>query len=131
MPSGYAMYRLGHSSVRDQRVLDKLAPVGDDPSAVLPRALDAVVALAKAQGIELEVPDVQPPPGGMTQPVSDFKKRQSAASAQVGSSARSTRAATGGAGGGAGAWLFALPVGLLVLAAAALIGRSRRRERAS
>jgi hypothetical protein len=127
MPSGYAMFRLGHSSVRDQRVLDKLAPAGENPSAVLPTALDAVVALAEAQGIKVSVPDIQPPPGGMTQPLSDFEKRRSAG-AQVGSTPRSTRAAT--SGGGAAAWLFALPVALLVLAAAALIGRNRRRERA-
>jgi hypothetical protein len=119
MPSGYAMYRLGHSSVRDQRVLDKLEPAGENPATVLPKALDAVVALAAARDIELTVPDVDPPPGGVTQPGSHFAQRQAAA--QTGSGSRVTT-------GGGNAWLFALPVILLVVAASVLIGRRRLRE---
>jgi hypothetical protein len=125
MPSGYAIYRLGHSSVRDQRVLDKLEPAGEDPAAVLPSALDAVVALARARAIALTVPDVAAPPGGVKQPGSHFASR--AAAAQTGSGSRSTRAAT--SGGGSGAWLFALPVVALVAAAGVLIVRGRRRDR--
>lgn len=127
MPSGYAMYRLGHSSVRDQRVLDKLDPVGEDPAAVLPNALDAVVALASARGIKLTVPEAEPPPGGVTQPGSHFAQRTAA---QTGSASRSTRPATSGGSEG-GAWLFALPVIALVAAAGALIGRGRLRERSA
>jgi hypothetical protein len=110
--------------VRDQRVLDRLDPAGEDPAAVLPRALDAVVALADARGIELTVPDVAAPPGGVKQPGSHFAQR---AAATTGSASRSTRAAT--SGGGGGAWLFAVPVIALVAAAGVLIVRGRRRDR--
>jgi hypothetical protein len=126
MPSGYAMYRLGHSSVRDQRILDKLDPVGEDAAAVLPSALDAVVALAGAHGIKLAVPEIAPPPGGVTQPGSHFAQRTAA---RTGSVSRSTRRAT--SGGGGGAWLFALPVVALVAAAGVLIGRGRLRDRSA
>jgi hypothetical protein len=126
MPSGYAIYRLGHSSVRDQRVLDRLGPAGEDPAGVLPKALAAVVALAGAHGVKLTLPDVAPPAGGIKQPGSHFAQR---AAAQTGSGSRSTRPAP--SGGGSGAWLFALPVVALVLAAGVLIVRRRLRERSA
>ena len=92
--------------VRDQRVLDKLAPAGADPAAVLPGALDAVVALAGARGIELtRARTSTPAPGGVKQPGSHFA---AASGRATGSASRSTRPAT--SGGGGGAWLFALPV---------------------
>jgi hypothetical protein len=126
MPSGYAIYRLGHSSVREQRLLDKLDPAGEDPATVLSSALDAVVALAGARGIALTVPDVTPPPGGVTQPGSHYAQRTAAS---TGSASRSTRPAT--SGGGGAAWLFALPVIALVVGAGVLIGRGRLRERST
>jgi hypothetical protein len=102
MPSGYAIHRPGEPSAREQRVLDRVAPVGEDPSAVLPGAMAAVQRLAAAHGLELEIPDVEPPPGGMTQPVSHFESQQAAPPAADPS------------GDGEG-WLVALPL-LAVLA---------------
>ena len=72
MPNGYGIYRLGHSGVREQRLLERLRPARK-ASAMLPRAIDAVRRLAAAQGVELATPDVKPPPGGVKQPQSHFE----------------------------------------------------------
>ena len=104
MPSGYAIHRPGQPSAREQRVLDRVEPAGEDPAAVLPGAMAAVQRLAAARGVELQIPDVEPPPGGMTQPVSHFASQQAA-----------PPPAPDGGGGG---WLFALPL----LAAAGVAG---------
>jgi hypothetical protein len=110
MPSGYAIHRPGESSAREQRILDRVEPAGSDPGAVLPGAMAAVQRLAAARGVELEIPDVEPPPGGMTQPVSHFEAQQAGPPA----------AAPSGSGG---SWLFALPLLALAAVAGAFVAR--------
>jgi len=126
MPTGYAMFHIGHSTVPEQRVLDKLPPP-DKPGAMLPGAIKAVQSIAAQQGVELTVPDVQPVPGGVKQPVSHYKQRQRPAGPAAG--IPRSRPVTGGGGGGS--WLFALPVLALVVFAAGFLTVRRVRERRS
>ena len=127
-PAATPSSALGHSSVRDQRVLDKARPGGSGPGRACSRARSTrSSALAGARGIKLTVPDVEPPPGGVKQPGSHFAAATAAASPDR--RAGTTRPAT--SGGGGGAWLFALPVVALVAAAGVLIGRGRLRERSA
>ena len=44
----------------------------------MPLAMDAIVKLAAARDIELTIPDVEPQPGGVTQPASHYAKSQNA-----------------------------------------------------
>jgi len=122
MPSGFAVVHPGHSSVRDQRIVDKLDPVGEDPAAVIPGAMESVIRLAAARGIKLTIPDVEPPPGGIKQPVSHYAMQATGS----GAPAAAIRPASSGSGGG---WLFALPMLAVAAVAAVLIGRSRLRTR--
>jgi hypothetical protein len=109
MPSGYAIYGPGDSVTADQRVLDGVAPPGEDAAAVLPGAMEAVQQLAAERGFELAIPDVEPPPGGMTQPLSHFESR---------------RTAPAPAEDGGGSWLlFALPLLAMVGVAGAFVVR--------
>jgi len=122
MPSGFGIWRRGQSSAREQRILDELGGPGEDPSAVLPATMEAVIALAAAQGIELTIPDVEPPPGGVSQPTSHYQQSQGGGSTAA--------APTSAESGGGSAWLFALPILLIAVAAAAFGVRralSRRR----
>ena len=125
MPSGYAMFHIGHSSVREQRVLDKL-PAPAQPQDMLPGATKAVQALAAAEGVKLTVPDVPPVAGGVKQPVSHYAQTQRAVPATAG--IPSSRPATKSAGG---TWLFALPVLALVAFAVGYLTLRRLRERRS
>jgi hypothetical protein len=125
MPTGYAMFHIGHSSVREQRVLDKL-PAPDQPQDMLPGAIKAVQALAAADGVKLAVPDATPVPGGVKQPTSHYAQTQKPAPPTAG--IPSSRPATKGAGG---TWLFALPVLALVAFAAGYLTLRRLRERRS
>lgn len=131
MPNGYGIYHLGHSTARDGRVLERL-PSPRTAGAFLPRAIDAVRKLAAGRGIELTVPDVDPPPGGIKQPQSHF-----AVGANEGNpkDVPPPPAATAAApavstddGGGAGALLFAAPILIGVAIAGVLIVRGRRRH---
>jgi hypothetical protein len=124
MPSGYAMFHIGHSSVREQRVLDKL-PAPTEPDDLLPGAMQAVQALAAAEGVNLSIPDVAPVPGGVPQPISHYAQTKRAAPP---AGIPSSRPATTGAGG---TWLFALPVLALVAFAAGYLTLRRVRERRS
>jgi hypothetical protein len=125
MPSGYAMFHIGHSSVREQRVLDKL-PAPAQPADMLPGAMKAVQALAAAEGKRLRIPDVAALPDGVKQPVSHYAQTQRAAPPTAG--IPSSRPATKSAGG---TWLFALPVLALVVFAAGYLTLRRVRERRS
>ena len=105
MPSGLGIWWREHEFADEQAILDELGGPGEDPTAVMPLAMDAIVKLAAAQDIELTIPDVEPPPGGVTQPASHFSRRQDAP-------APAAPEADAGS-----AWLFALPVLFVVLAA--------------
>jgi hypothetical protein len=113
MPSGLGIWRRDHNSAREQRILDKLGGAGEDASAVMPLAMDAIVELAAARGIKLTIPDVEAPPGGVKQPASHYAQSQN-------SSAPAPAEQSSGA-----TWLFALPVLFVVLAAAVVIVRRR------
>jgi hypothetical protein len=110
MPNGYGFFHAGHSTVREQKLLDKLPPPGE----LLPDALETTRRLAAAGGVKLTVPDV--PAGTVVQP----------AFGHATATATATPAQPSG-GGGAGAWLFLVPVaGFVVIALLA-----RRRARAA
>jgi hypothetical protein len=125
MPTGYAMFHIGHSAVREQRVLDKLPPP-EQPAAMLPGAIRAVQSIAAQDGVRLTVPDVSAVPGGVKQPVSHFAQRQQRAAPATG--VRSSRPVSSDGGG---TWLFALPVLALVVFAAGFLTVRRVRERRS
>ncbi len=112
MPEGYGIFHAGHSTLREQQALDKLAPPGD----LLPGSLEAVRSLAKASGVELTVPDVPAQPGGVAQPA--FQHQAAAATATATPAPQS--------GGGSSAWLFLVPVLGFVLIA--VLARRRARS---
>ena len=72
MPSGLGIWWRENEFADEQAILDELGGPGEDPTAVIPLAMDAIVKLAAAQDIELTIPDVEPPPGGVKQPASHF-----------------------------------------------------------
>jgi hypothetical protein len=125
MPTGYAMFHIGHSSVREQRVLDALPPPAQ-PGDALPGAIKAIQAVAASEGVRLTVPDVQARPGGVSQPTSHYAQRNQAPVPATG--IPSSRPVTKGAGG---TWLFALPLLGLILFAAGFLTYRRVRERRS
>jgi hypothetical protein len=84
--------------------------------------MEAVIRLAAARGIELTIPDVEPPPGGIKQPASHF-------AAQASGGATPAAATRTVSGGGGGAWLFALPMLGVAAVAVVLVGRSKLRAR--
>jgi hypothetical protein len=109
MPNGYGFFHAGHSTVREQKLLDKLPP----PRELLPGALETTRRLAAAGGVKLTVPDV--PAGTVVQPA--FQHATATATATTAKQS----------GGGGGAWLFLVPVaGFVVIALLA-----RRRARAA
>jgi hypothetical protein len=118
MPSGLGIWWRDQEFADEQAILDELGGPGADASAVMPLAMEAIIKLAAAQDVELTIPDVEPPPGGVTQPVSHFAQSQTA-------SAPATPAGDSG-----GSWLFALPALIVVLAAAIILVRKRLAPRA-
>jgi hypothetical protein len=116
MPSGLGIWWRDNDFAAEQAVLDELGGPGEDASAVMPLAMEAIVKLAAAQDVELTIPDVEPPPGGVTQPASHYEQTASTP-AEAGPTA-----ATADSGG---TWLFALPALLVVLAAALVLIRKR------
>jgi hypothetical protein len=108
MPEGYGIFHAGHSTLREQKLLDRLPPPGD----LLPASLETVQRLAAASGVKLEIPDV--PAGNVVQPA--FQHATATATA--------TSASASG-GGGSSAWLFLVPVAGFV--AIALFARRRAR----
>lgn len=115
MPAGIGVTYLGHSSTADRKVVSGLPAPGDIPK-LMPAAIDAVVKLAAASGVNLAVPDVTPAPNGVSQ------RATHAAAANVGT-------AGGGSGGGSGVWLYLLPIAAVVVIALAIIMRRRLRPR--
>jgi hypothetical protein len=108
MPDGYGIFHAGHSTLREQKLLDKLPP----PRDLLPASLETVQRLAGASGVKLAIPDV--PAGNVVQP----------AFAHATATATATQAPASG-GGGSSAWLFLVPVAGFV--AIALFARRRAR----
>jgi hypothetical protein len=130
MPSGYAVWWWGHTSARDNKVLSKLAGPGEDPAAVLPGVMDAIIALARARGIKLSIPDVDPSQVAVQQPASHYQQAASGSTpAPTSGRVRSNRPPAAAGTTGTGTWLVAAPVGALILVAVALITRARLRER--
>ncbi len=116
MPSGFGVTYLGHSSLADRKIVDGLAAPGAVPN-LLPGAIDGVVKLAAASGVKLTVPDVPAQPNGVDQPITH------ASAPEVGTK-------RGGSGtGNDGVWRYALPILAVVVAAVAIIGRRKLRER--
>jgi hypothetical protein len=135
MPNGYGLYHLGHSTVRERRALDRLAPPRRT-AGFLPRTLDAVRQLAATQDTTLSVPNVDPPPGGVPQPQSHFEVGAGETpndvppkpSAPAATAAATAAAPAGEGGGGGGALLFAAPIVIAVVVGGVLIVRGRRRD---
>ena len=113
MPGGFGVNYIGHSSRADRKVTSAL-PAPGAVANLLPAAIDGVRRLAAAAGVQLAVPDVTPAPNGVDQPVTH------ASAPQVG-----TRDAA--KSGGGATWLLA-PVGVLAIAAAALLARRALRR---
>ncbi len=108
MPNGYGLFHAGHSTLREQKLLDKLPPPGE----LLPSSLDAVQRLAGASDVRLTIPDV--PAGNVTQPA--FQHATATATATATAPPKS---------GGSTTWLFLVPVaGFVVIA---LLARRRAR----
>jgi hypothetical protein len=106
MPDGYGIFHAGHSTLREQKVLDQLPP----PRDMLPASLEAVQRLAAASGVNLAIPDV--PAGDVVQPA--FQHATATATATPAPQS-----------GGSNAWLFLVPVAGFV--AIALLARRRAR----
>ena len=113
MPSGLAIWWRDNEFADEQAILDELGGPGEDPTAVMPLAMDAIVKLAAAQDIELTIPDVEPAPDGVKQPAWHFQQTQNG-SAPAAPQADSSSS-----------WLFGLPVLFVVLAAGVVIVRRR------
>jgi hypothetical protein len=107
MPSGYGLFHAGHSTLREQKLLDKLPP----PRDLLPSSLQAVQRLASASDVQLTIPDV--PAGNVTQPA--FQHATATATATPAPQS-----------GGSSTWLFLVPVAGFVLIA--LLARRRARS---
>jgi hypothetical protein len=108
MPDGYGIFHAGHSTLREQKLLDRLPP----PRELLPASLETVQRLAAASGVKLAIPDV--PAGNIVQPA--FQHATATATATSTPPSR---------GGGSSAWLFLVPVAGFV--AIALFARRRAR----
>jgi hypothetical protein len=116
MPGGFGVAHIGHSSRPDRKVVEAL-PAPGAVAKLLPAAIDGVVALAAASGVKLAVPDVQPLPNGVDQPVTH-------------ASAPSTRTRGGAASDSGGDWaLYLVPVAAFAVLALVAIGRGRWRAR--
>jgi hypothetical protein len=111
MPNGYGIFHAGHSNVREEQVLKALPP----PRDLLTASLAAVQKLAASSEVELTVPDVEPPPGGVVQPA--FQHQAATATAT---------ATPAPEGGGSGGWLFLIPVAAFVVIA--VLARRRARS---
>jgi hypothetical protein len=107
MPNGYGLFHAGHSTLREQKLLDRLPP----PREMLPASLQAVRRLASAGDVRLTIPDV--PAGNITQPAFRHATATATATPAKQSSGSST-------------WLFLVPVaGFVVIA---LLARRRARS---
>jgi hypothetical protein len=126
MPGGYGFWDTDRSGLGERALLRDLDPPRR-PRDFLASAIDAVRKLAAAEGVRLEVPDVEPPPGGMTQPVSHFARPVGTAPPLP---TATPRDGAGGAadGGGPSAALFFGPFAIAGLVAVGLIVVRRRRE---
>ncbi len=108
MPNGYGVFHAGHSTLREQKLLDEVTTAKDTP---LPSAIEAVRRLAAASDIQLIVPDV--PAGSLTQPA--FQHATATATATPAPES-----------GGSSTWLFLVPVAGFVIVA--LLARRRARS---
>ncbi len=128
MPNGYGYYRFERSGLPERRRLRGLESPGK-ASEFLDSAMKAVQTLAAAEGVRLSVPDVEPPPGGMTQPKSHFTRESPAIPALP--SATPTAAATEEASGEGvpEALLYLAPIAVAALVAVGFILAGRRRSR--
>jgi hypothetical protein len=127
MPSGYAVHWRGHSSARENQALEDVDAPGEDPAAVLPGIMRAVIDAARTHGVRLRIPDVEPTAEGVAQPVSHYA--QASRGSAPAPNPRPARPSVGARGGDGSSWLYALPVLALVLAAGVAIVRARVRER--
>ena len=119
MRNGYGIYYGGSVPGKERRVISQLGPPRR-AARFLASAITAVRALAAANGVKLAVPDVDPPPGGIK--MGQAHATPVAAPAITASAASVPPPSQSGV-----AWLFLAPVGLFVVAALAVIARSRRR----
>jgi hypothetical protein len=116
MPGGFGVTYLGHSSTADRKALAGLPAPHTVPN-LLPAAMNGVIKLAAASGVQLTVPDATPVPGGVPQP-------------QTHAAAPNIASSGGGAGtGNSGVWLYTLPILAVVVIAIVLISRRKLRER--
>lgn len=134
MPNGYAIFHLGHSTVREQRLLDRL-PAPRKSARFLPGAIDAVRRLAAAQGVKLSVPNVKVPPGGVQANVLDHGAPANPDTTVVPGATIAPRTGSTppvvAAKSSGGTWMFAIPVVAFVLVAVGAIVRGRMRRRAA
>jgi hypothetical protein len=123
MPGGFGVTYIGHSSVADRKVVHALPPPGGIGN-LLSAAIGAVRRLAASAGVRLAVPDVAPAANGVYQPTTHV----SAQPIQTQSVQR--RPSQTGGSQSTPAWLYLLPILVLVAFALAFALVGRRRSRA-
>jgi hypothetical protein len=128
MRNGYGIYDDGNVPGKDRRVLSRLGRPGKT-THFFSSAIEAVQQIAAANGVKLAVPDVTPPKGGVSNTPSQHAPvpTPSTAVEQPPSSSAPIPATASRPTGSSSSWLFLVPVGLFVIAAAVAISVSRRR----
>lgn len=124
MPGGFGVNYIGHSSVADRKVAHALPPPGGAGNLV-PAAIGAVRRLAASAGVRVPVPHVAPAANGVYQPTTHV----SAPPAQTQPS--QSRPSRSGADQSNPAWLYVLPILVLVAFALAFALAGRRRSTAA
>ena len=124
MPGGFGVNYIGHSSVADRKVLQALRPPGRIGNLV-PAAIGAVRRLAASGDVRLALPNVVPAPNGVYQPTTHV----SAEPVRAQSSQR--RPSQTGSGDSTPAWLYVLPILILIAFALAFARVGRRRSTAA
>ncbi len=126
MPNGFGYYHFDKSGVTERRRLRGLADPRR-PERFLASAERAVQRIAAGEGMRLTLPDVEPLPGGVTQPKSHFVP-DDAVIPPLPSATPSVDAAQAESGSSS-TLLFLAPVGAGVLVAIGFILVGRRRSR--
>jgi hypothetical protein len=128
MPKGYGYYRFEQSGLPERRRLRGLEPPAS-ADEFLASAMKAVQRLAAAEGVRLSVPDVEPPPGGVTQPKSHYSRDSPVIPALPSATPTAAAAKDSGGGGVPEPLLYLAPVGVGALVAGGFILAGRRRSR--
>jgi hypothetical protein len=127
MPEGYGYWDIGQSGLPERRSLSELDPPRRT-SKLLASAMAAVRQLAAREGVRLSVPDVDPPPEGMSNSQGESTPGHTPQPTATAEASAAPPGAEDTGGGVPDAVLFFSPFGVAGLVAVGLIVVRRRRD---